>query len=198
MSEPLPQVFLARHGETAWTISGQHTGRTDIPLTRRGEANAMSLGERLKGETFDRVFVSPLGRARRTCELAGFGAQAQPEADLLEWDYGAYEGLTTAEIRRERPGWYLFRDGCPGGESAEAVSARADRIVARLKAARGHVILFGHGHFFRVLAARWLGLPPADARHFWLGTAALCALGYEHNRDEPVIRLWNDDRHAVP
>jgi probable phosphoglycerate mutase len=166
-------------------------------LTARGEANARSLGERLKGPTFQRVFVSPLGRARRTCELAGFGGQAQPEADLLEWDYGAYEGLTTAEIRRERPDWYLFRDGCPGGESVEAVGARADRVVARLKEARGHVLLFGHGHFFRVLAARWLGLPAEDARYFWLGTAALCALGYEHTLDEPVILLWNDDRHAV-
>ncbi len=198
MAEPLPQIFLARHGETAWTISHQHTGRTDIPLTTRGEANAMSLGERLKRETFERVFVSPLGRARRTCALAGFGAQARLEADLLEWDYGPYEGLTTAEIRRERPGWYLFRDGCPGGESVEAVGARADRVVARLKGAPGRVLLFGHGHFFRVLAARWIGLPAADARLFWLGTAALSILGYEHNLDDPVIRLWNDDRHAVP
>jgi probable phosphoglycerate mutase len=198
MAEPLPQVFLARHGETAWTISHRHTGRTDIPLTARGEANAMSLGERLKGATFERVFVSPLGRARRTCALAGLGTQARPEDDLLEWDYGAYEGLTTAEIRRDRPGWYLFRDGCPGGESVEAVGARADRVVARLKEARGHVILFGHGHFFRVLAARWLGLPAADARRFWLGTAAVSILGYEHDVDDPVIRLWNDDRHAVP
>src|SRR5262249_53083368 len=129
MSESLPRVYLARHGETAWTISHQHTGRTDLPLTARGEANARSLGERPEGETFERVFVSPLGRARRTCELAGFGTQARPEADLLEWDYGAYEGRTTAEIRAERPGWYLFRDGCPGGESVEAVSARADRVV---------------------------------------------------------------------
>jgi probable phosphoglycerate mutase len=198
MNETLPRVYLARHGETAWTISGQHTGRTDIPLTPRGEANARSLGERLNGEAFDLVFVSPLGRARTTCELAGFGARARPDADLLEWDYGPYEGRTTAEIRAERPGWYLFRDGCPGGESVEAVGARADRVVARLKRAPGHVILFGHGHFFRVLGARWLGLPPTDARHFWLGTAALCVLGYEHSLDEPVIRLWNDDRHAVP
>jgi broad specificity phosphatase PhoE len=198
MSESLPEVYLARHGETEWTISHQHTGRTDIPLTARGEANARSLGERLKGETFERVFVSPLGRARRTCELAGFGIQGRPEADLLEWDYGPYEGRTTAEIRAERPGWYLFRDGCPGGESVEAIGARADRVVARLKAARGRVILFGHSHFFRVLAARWLGLPPADARYFVLGTAALSALGYEHTMDEPAILLWNDDRHAVP
>jgi len=198
MSTSLPRVYLARHGETAWTISRRHTGRTDIPLTARGEANARSLGDRLRGETFELVYVSPLGRARRTCELAGFGAHARPEADLLEWDYGADEGRTTAEIRAERPGWYLFRDGCPGGEPVEAVGARADRVVARLRAARGRVILFGHGHFFRVLAARWLGLPPGDARYFWLGTAALSILGYEHTLDEPAILLWNDDRHAVP
>jgi probable phosphoglycerate mutase len=198
MSESLPEVYLARHGETAWTISHQHTGRTDIPLTARGEANARSLGDRLKGETFELVFVSPLSRARRTCELAGFAARARFEADLLEWNYGAYEGRTTAEIRAERSGWDLFRDGCPGGESVEEVGARADRVVARLKHAGGRVILFGHGHFFRVLAARWVGLPPADARLFWLGTAALCVLGYEHTLDESVIRLWNDDRHAVP
>src|SRR5262249_18487119 len=189
---------LARHGETAWTISRQHTGRTDIPLTARGEANARSLGERLKGETFDLVFVSPLGRARKTCELAGFGTRARPEADLLEWDYGAYEGRPTAEIRAERPGWYLFRDGCPGGESVEAVSARADRVVARLKAARGRIILFGHGHFFRVLAARWLGLPAGDARHFWLGTPALCVLRYEHTPGETGIPFWDDECNPLP
>jgi probable phosphoglycerate mutase len=197
MSESLPEVYLARHGETAWTISHQHTGRTDIPLTARGEANARSLGERLNRETFERVLVSPLGRARRTGELAGFSVQGRPEPDLLEWDYGLYEGRTTAEIRVERPGWYLFRDGCPGGESVEAVGARADRVVALLKATQGRVMLFGHSHFFRVLAARWLGLPPADARYFVLGTAALSVLGYEHNLDEPAILLWNDDRHAV-
>jgi probable phosphoglycerate mutase len=197
MSDSLPRVYLARHGETAWTISRQHTGRTDIPLTARGEANARSLGERLKGQTFDLVCVSPLGRARRTCELAGFGTHARPEPDLLEWDYGAYEGKTTAEIRAERPGWYLFRDGCPGGETVEAVGARADRVVAQLKSAGGRVILFGHSHFFRVLAARWLTLLATDARYFVLGTAALSVLGYEHTLDEPAILLWNDDRHAV-
>ena len=198
MSNSLPEVYLARHGETAWTISRQHTGRTDIPLTERGGANARGLRERLKGVTFERVFVSPLGRARRTCELAGFDAQSRPEADLLEWNYGAYEGMTTSEIRVKRPGWYLFRDGCLGGESVEEVGARADRVVARLKEANGRVILFGHSHFFRVLAARWLGLPASDARHFVLGTAALSVLGYEHTLDEPAILLWNDDRHAMP
>ncbi len=197
MSESLPQVYLARHGETAWTISKQHTGRTDIPLTAHGQANARSLGERLKGGTFERVFVSPLGRARRTCELAGFGDRCRPDADLLEWDYGAYEGRTTAEIRAERPGWHLFRDGCPGGESVEAIAARADRVVAGLKEASGRVIMFGHSHFFRILAARWLGVPAADARFYVLGTAALSVLGYEHALDEPAILLWNDDRHAV-
>ena len=198
MSDSLPQVYLARHGETAWTISRQHTGPDGYPADGRGEANARSLGERLKGETFELVFISPLGRARRTCELAGFGAQGRLETDLLEWDYGEYEGRTTAQIRAERPDWYLFRDGCPEGESVRDVGARADRVVARLKRASGRVILFGHGHFFRVLAARWLGLPPGEARHFWLGTAALCKLGYEHTLDEPAILLWNDDRHATP
>jgi probable phosphoglycerate mutase len=197
MSASLPRVYLARHGETAWTISRQHTGRTDIPLTPRGEANARSLGGRLAGEKFEAIFVSPLGRARRTCELAGFGPQSRPEPDLLEWDYGDYEGRTTADIRKERPGWYLFRDGCPGGESVEAVGARADHVVARLKKVNNHVILFGHSHFFRVLAARWLRLPAADARLFVLGTAALSILSYEHDLDEPAILLWNDDRHAT-
>src|SRR6516225_10420179 len=197
MIASLPQVYLARHGETAWTISHQHTGRTDIPLTARGEANARSLGERLKGETFELVFVSPLGRARRTCELAGFGARARPEADLLEWDYGADEGRTTAEIRSERPGWYLFRDGCPGGESVAAVGARADRVIARLRSMPGRILVFGHGHFFRVLAARWVGLPPGDASRLVLGTAALSILGYEHGPEDPAIRLWNDDGHTA-
>ena len=198
MSESLPEVYLARHGETEWTISHQHTGRTDIPLTARGEANARSLGERLKGETFERVFVSPLRRARRTCELAGFGDTGTIVSELQEWDYGDYEGRRTADIRQERPGWDLFRDGSPGGESVAAVGARADRVIARLRAVDGHVLLFSHGHFLRVLAARWLGLPPADARYFVLGTAALSVLGYEHTLDEPAILLWNDDRHAVP
>jgi probable phosphoglycerate mutase len=196
MSELLPEVYLARHGETEWTISRKHTGRTDIPLTERGERNARSLGRRLAGMTFAKVLVSPLQRARRTCELAGLGQLAAPNPDLMEWDYGEYEGLTTAEIRRQRPGWDLFRDGCASGESVEAVGARADRLIARLRPVEGATILFGYSHFFRVLAARWLGLPPGDGRLLLLGTASLSVLGYEHSRNEPVIRLWNDDWHA--
>ena len=197
MHASLPVVYLARHGETAWSISGQHTGRTDIPLTARGERNALSLGERLKGATFARVLTSPLSRAHRTCELAGFGDQADPDPDLQEWDYGQYEGRRTVDIRQGRPGWHLFRDGCPGGESIEAIGARADRMVARLRAIEGNVLVFSHGHLLRVLTARWLGLPAGDARLFVLSTAALSILGYEHNQDEPAIRLWNDDRHVV-
>jgi broad specificity phosphatase PhoE len=196
MSETLPEVYLARHGETAWTISHQHTGRTDLPLTERGERNAESLGHRLRGMSFAKVLVSPMQRAKRTCELAGFGDRAEVAQDLMEWDYGQYEGRRTAEIRQERPDWYLFRDGCPGGESVEAVGARADRVVARLRAIDGSILFFGHSHFFRVLAARWLRLPPSDGRLFLLSTASLSILGYEHSREEPVIRLWNDDRHV--
>jgi broad specificity phosphatase PhoE len=197
MSVSLPEVYLARHGETAWTISHQHTGRTDIPLTERGEGNARSLGLRLKGMTFDRVLVSPMQRARRTCELAGFGPQAEVDPDLMEWDYGQYEGLTTVEIRKQNPGWELFRDGAPGGEAVADVGARADTVIAHLRDSEGRTILFGHSHFFRVLAARWLGLPVADGRLFLLGTASLSLLGYDHSRDESVIRLWNDDRHVL-
>jgi len=197
MQASLPEVYLARHGETAWTLTGQHTGRTDIPLTARGEHNAMSLRQRLNGMTFAKVFVSPLGRARRTCELAGFGDTGTIVADLQEWDYGDYEGRRTADIRQERPDWDLFRDGGPGGESVAAVGARADRVIARLRAIDGHVLLFSHGHFLRVLAARWLGLPAGAARYFLLSTAALSILGYEHTRDEPAIRLWNDTHHVI-
>jgi probable phosphoglycerate mutase len=197
MSEPLPEVYLARHGETAWTISHQHTGRSDIPLTERGERNARSLGERLRGTTFAKVLTSPLKRAVRTALLAGFGDVAEIDPDLMEWDYGRVDGRTTAEIRKQQPDWSLFRDGCPGGESVAAVGARADRVVARLRGAGGRVLLFGHGHFFRVVAACWLGLPAPDARLFYLSTASLSILGYEHSRDEPAIRLWNDDRHVT-
>ncbi len=198
MSDELCQVFLARHGETEWTITGQHTGRTDLPLTGRGERNARSLGVRLEGVEFDRVLTSPLQRARRTCELAGFGARAELEPDLVEWDYGAYEGRTSKEIRVERPGWDVFQDGCPGGETPDAVGVRADRVLARLRPSPGgRILLFGHGHFFRVLAARWIMLAASDARHFVLSTAALSILGYENSLADPAILLWNDDRHAV-
>jgi broad specificity phosphatase PhoE len=193
MSKALPKIYLARHGETAWSLSGQHTGVTDIPLTEHGERNARSLGERLRGMAFVQVLTSPLQRARRTCELAGFGAQAEVDADLVEWNYGDYEGKRTADIRKERPDWFLFRDGCPGGETPEVVAARADRIVARLRALNGDVLIFSHGHFLRVLAARWLGKPASDGQFLLLSTAALSILGYEHNLDEPVLRLWNDD-----
>jgi broad specificity phosphatase PhoE len=197
MSE-LPQIYLARHGETGWSISGQHTGRTDVPLTPRGEINARQLGIRLAGVDFIQVFTSPLQRARRTCKLAGFGARAQVDADLAEVDYGRYEGRRTDEIRKEAPGWDLFRDGCPEGESVEAFAARVDRVVARLRDYReGNVLLFAHMHIFRFLAARWIELPAVEGRRFVLNTASLSVLGYNHALDEPVIRLWNDDRHAA-
>jgi broad specificity phosphatase PhoE len=188
-------VYLARHGETAWTISGQHTGLTDLPLTKRGECNARRLGERLKGLEFARVFTSPLQRAHRTCELAGFGEQAEVDRDLVEWNYGDYEGLRSAEIHAMRPDWDLFRDGFPGGESLERIGARADRVVHRVRAIEGAVLLFSSGHFLRFLAARWLGLEPGDARYFLLGTASVSTLTYEHGPSEPVIGLWNDTRH---
>ena len=196
MSEYLPTVYLARHGETAWSISGQHTGLTDLPLTERGEQNARRLGKRLKGLTLAGVLTSPLKRVARTCELAGFGKVARVEPDLLEWDYGDYEGLRTAEIHAKRPDWQLFRDGCPRGESPEQVGARADRIVRQIRELQGDVLLFSSGHFLRVLAGRWLGLEPAAGRFFLLSTASLSALSYEHNLSQPVIRLWDDSRHV--
>ena len=195
-SDRLPKIYLARHGETAWSLSGQHTGVTDIPLTPHGEDNARNLGERLSGMHFANVLTSPLQRARRTCELAGFAAQAEIADDLVEWNYGDYEGKLTVDIRKERPDWFLFRDGCPGGESVEAVGARADRILARLRTLEGETLVFSHGHLLRVLGARWLDLPPAQGQLLLLTTASLSILGYEHNRSEPVLRLWNDDRHV--
>jgi probable phosphoglycerate mutase len=195
MSEELPVVYLARHGETAWSLSGQHTGLTDLPLTERGERNARSLGERLKELTFNMILTSPLQRARRTCELAGFGAHAVVDRDLVEWDYGQYEGRRSADIHRERPDWQLFRDGCPGGEMPNQVGARADRVISRVRAIEGDVLLFSSGHFLRVFAARWLALEAGAGRYFVLSTASLSALGYEHSRSQPVIRLWDDTRH---
>jgi probable phosphoglycerate mutase len=197
MSEELQIVYLARHGETAWSLTGQHTGLTDLPLTERGERNARQLGERLRGLTFARVYTSPLQRAARTCELAGFGAVAEVDPDLVEWNYGQYEGLRTAEIRVKHPGWLLFRDGCPGGESPAQASARADRVVSHLRAVQGDVLLFSSGHFIRVLATRWIDLEvTATARRFMLSTASLSAVGYENELARPVIRLWNETNHV--
>ena len=197
MSETLPVVYLARHGETAWSLSGQHTGLTDLPLTDRGERNARRLAERLKGLEFSKVFTSPLQRAMRTCELAGFGDRAEIDRDLLEWNYGEYEGLRTQEIHAKRPDWQLFRDGCPGGESPQQVGARADRAVKRVREIKGNVLIFSSGHILRVLTARWLGLEPAGGKYFFLSTASLSALSYEHNLSQPVIQLWNDTNHVV-
>ncbi|MGA7402373.1 MAG: histidine phosphatase family protein [Candidatus Sulfotelmatobacter sp.] len=198
MSETLPQIYLARHGNTAWTVTGQHTGVTDLPLTPNGECNARRLGERLKGMTFAKVFTSPLQRAARTCALAGFEAVAETDPDLVEWNYGQYEGLRSDEILRERPDWQLFRDGAPGGESPEEIGARADRVVERIRAVMGNVLLFSSGHFIRVLTARWLALGLVSAgKYFLLSPASLSALSYEHNLSQPVIRLWNDDHHVA-
>lgn len=191
MTERLPSIYLARHGETAWSLSGQHTGLTDLPLTDRGEQDASQLKLCLNGHTFAKVFTSPLQRAVRTCELAGFGPMAEVDRDLVEWNYGAYEGRRTVDIRKERPDWQLFRDGCPEGETAADVGARADRVLARARAAGGDVLLFSSGHFLRSLAARWLGLEAWAGRYFQLSTASISILGFEHDRSEPVIRLWN-------
>jgi len=190
-SERLPIVYLARHGETAWSLTGQHTGLTDLPLTDRGENNARRLGERLNEIKFARVFTSSLRRARRTCELAGFGAVAEIDADLVEWNYGNYEGRRTVEIHAERPDWQLFRDGCPGGESPQEVAARADRVVNRVRSAQADILLFSSGHFLRMLAARWIGIETSRAADLMLSTASLSALGYEHVA-QPAILLWNE------
>ena len=192
MSEPLPVVYLARHGETAWSLSGQHTSHTDLPLTQRGERQARALGERLRGANFVKVLTSPSQRARRTAELAGFGNAAETDPDLAEWDYGQYEGRRTADILAEGPGWFLFRDGAPGGETSDQVGARADRVIQRIRALGGNVLIFSSAHILRVLVARWLGLEAAGGRYFVLDTSSLSILGYEHNPTEPVIRLWNE------
>jgi broad specificity phosphatase PhoE len=192
----LPLVYLARHGQTAWSLSGQHTGLTDLPLTPTGEGNAHRLALRLQVHDFARVLCSPLQRARRTCELAGYGARADIDARLLEWNYGDYEGRTSAEVHAGRPDWQLFRDGCPGGETPAQVAARADSVIASLRDGNGSTLLFSSGHFLRMLAARWLGLAPADGARFMLDTASLSALGYEHTLQQPVIRLWNETRHV--
>lgn len=188
----LARLYLIRHGETAWSLSGQHTGRTDIPLTEQGEQEARDLGERIRTLKFSRVLTSPRQRARRTCELVGLDTLAEIEPDLAEWDYGDYEGLNSADIRNGRPDWHLFRDGCPGGESPAQISERADRVIARLRAFEGNIAIFSHGHFGRVLAARWIGLAVGQAQPFLLSTASLSVLGYEHDRaEQSAIVLWN-------
>jgi probable phosphoglycerate mutase len=192
MSTALPKLYLARHGDTAWTDSHQHTGRTDLPLNERGEGHARELGERLQGFSFVRVFTSPLQRAARTCELAGFGAGAEVDHDLIEWDYGRFEGKLTSDVLKERPGWELFRDGCPGGESPQDVAARADRFIARVHDLGGDVLAFSSGHIIRMIAARWLGMPPGAGRVFFCRPASVGVLGFEHDsRDQPILRLWN-------
>lgn len=189
----LPRLFLVRHGDTAWTDSRQHTGLTDIPLTVQGETRAIQLGDRLRPETFARVFTSPLIRARRTCELAGLSARAETNADLVEWDYGHYEAKTSAEIQASQPGWELFRDGAPDGESPDQVAARADHFLELVRPIDGDVVAFSSGHIIRMIAARWLGLGPHAARGFFTATASVGVLAYEHAaRNEPVVALWND------
>jgi broad specificity phosphatase PhoE len=195
VSTKLPIVYLARHGQTEWSRSGQHTGLTDLPLLPEGEYDAERLGARLRKIEFAAVWTSPLIRAARTCELAGFGGVAKIDPDLVEWNYGEYEGLTNAQIQERRSGWRVFEHGCPGGETPEQVAARADRVLAQARAAGGNVLLFSSGHFTRMLGARWLGLPPVSGELFTLATASLSGLGYEHNLNEPVIQLWNDVSH---
>ena len=188
---PLPTICLVRHGETAWTIDGRHTGKTDIALTPEGERAARELGSWLHGWSFAAVLASPLQRARRTAELAGFGAQLQLDDDLREWDYGDYEGRRTSEIRAEHPGWMAFEHGSPGGETLDAIGARADRVIARIRARRGDVLVFAHRDIFRVLTARWLGLTAREGRCFQLAPASVSMLGYDHDLDEPIIRMLN-------
>lgn len=190
-----PRLVLVRHGETEWARDGRHTGRTDIPLTELGRSQATVLGDRLRGRLFTSVFTSPLSRARETCRLAGLGHEARVSDDLLEWDYGRYEGRRTLEIRRDVPGWTVWRDGAPGGERAADVGARADQVIEQARVAGGEIVLFSHGHFLRVLTARWLGLDPADGRLFALAPATIGILGYE--REQPVIIRWNDRCHLV-
>ncbi len=193
MAASLLDVYLVRHGETEWSLSGQHTGSTDLPLTQRGEEQARRLRRHLNDVSFAKVLSSPLQRAMRTCELSGFGSLVEADGDLVEWNYGDYEGKKRPEILAGRPGWIIFRDGCPNGESPGEIGIRADRIISRLRQVEGNALVFSSGHFLRVLMARWLGLEPSAGRYFKLGTATLSVLGYDHNnRNEPVIRLLNE------
>lgn len=192
MKRLLPHIFLIRHGETEWSVSGQHTGRADVSLTANGELEARRLGEQIRGVSFRHVLVSPLQRAKQTCQSAGLADDAVNEPDLIEWDNGEYEGRTHKEIAKERPGWSVFRDGCPNGESPQQISDRADRLILKLRELDGHVALFSHGHFGRVLGVRWIGLPIEFAQRFFLDTASLSILGYQHqDAAQPAILLWN-------
>jgi broad specificity phosphatase PhoE len=194
-----PRIYLIRHGQTEWSLSGRHTSRTDIPLTMRGEDGARELGHCLRDIRFARVLTSPRQRARQTCELVGLSPAAEIEPDLAEWDYGDYEGQRTADILQARPDWNLFRNGCPNGEMPMQVSARADRLIVRLRSLGGNVALFSHGHFGRVLAMRWIGLPVGAAQHFLLDTTSFGILDFEHSRIElPVIALWNAASASTP
>lgn len=192
MKQTFPQVYLVRHGETAWSISGQHTGRTDIALTEQGEHAAQALRARLKDLSFAKVFTSPLQRARQTATLAGFGESAEADPNLMEWDYGDYEGQRTVDIRAERPGWGLFENGCPGGETLLEMATRAERVIGRIRALESNVLVFAHRDILRILIARWVALPALEGRRLDLATASLSTLGYDHGLDEPVIRRLND------
>ncbi len=190
---PLPRLYMVRHGNTEWSETHRFTGRTDLPLNARGEANARLLASRLGGLTFSHVFTSPLQRARKTCELAGFGSAAEIDPDLLEWNYGELEGRFSPDIHRERPTWNLFTDGAPGGESPQDVASRADHFIARVRQITGDVIAFASGHITRVIAARWISLPPDGAGKLLCSTASIGILSYEHDLKHPAIQLWNDD-----
>lgn len=192
MRSSLPLIHLVRHGETEWSLSGRATGRTDLALSDQGEMQARALQGRLQDLRVNTVLTSPLRRATQTGVLAGFGARLSVDEDLVEWDHGVYEGLRTDEILADRPGWNLLHDGCPGGELLGSVSQRADRVIGHLQACIGDVLVFAHRDILRVLAVRWLGLPAIEARGLYLATASVSVLGYHHDRDEPVIRLWND------
>ncbi len=188
----VPRLFLARHGDTAWTDTGQHTGRTDVPLNEKGVERARQLGAAMHQFSFAQVFTSPLQRASKTCELAGFGGVATIDADLVEWDYGRFEGKISADIMKEQPGWQIFHDGCPGGESPQAVAERADRFLARVRDLQGDVLAFSSGHIIRMIAARWLGLPADGGRFFFCRPASVGMLTFEHHsREQPIIGLWN-------
>lgn len=189
MNKPLQQIYLVRHGETEWSLSGQHTGITDIPLTEKGRSTAKQFQPLAAKMNFALVLTSPLERARTTCELVGLGKQAKIDRDLIEWNYGEYEGLTTKQIHVKSPEWMLFRDGCPGGESPEQICARVDRVIAKVRAVDGDVAIFAHGHILRVLAVRWLGFPVTAGCHFILDTATISVLSYY--RGFPAVKRWN-------